>query len=98
MGIGLTNVGPVPINARGAEEYLLGRRLTGKEIHEAAERAARDARPTPDRRGSEAYKRDLVRVLTVRALGLARDRAGGKWATGAEEPIRNHRSGGGAAS
>lgn len=74
--IGLTNVGPTPIRARGAEDHLRGRRPDAAAIAEAARLAAQEARPTGDRRGSAEYKRDLVRVLTARALRRALERAG----------------------
>ena len=97
-GIGLTNVGMVPIKARTAEEYLLGRELTEDVVREAAKRAASEAMPASDHRGSEAYKRDLVRVLTMRALRLARHRAEGRAPNGSVGRSADHRSVGGAES
>jgi aerobic carbon-monoxide dehydrogenase medium subunit len=75
-GIGLTNVGPTPIRARRAEALLKGRRLDDAAIREAAIAAASESDPSEDLRGSVAYKRDLVRVLTARALRRALERAG----------------------
>jgi len=75
-GIGLTNVGPTPIKARRAEALLKGRRLDDAAIREAAIAAAGESDPSEDLRGSVAYKRDLVRVLTARALRRALERAG----------------------
>jgi carbon-monoxide dehydrogenase medium subunit len=77
VGIGLTNVGSTPIRARRAEAVLLGRRPDEAAIREAAGIAAEEADPAEDLRGSVAYKRDLVRVLTGRALRRALERAGG---------------------
>jgi aerobic carbon-monoxide dehydrogenase medium subunit len=74
-GIGLTNVGPTPLKARRAEALLKGRRLDDAAIREAAEAAAGESDPSEDLRGSVAYKRDLVRVLTARALRRALERA-----------------------
>jgi carbon-monoxide dehydrogenase medium subunit len=74
-GIGLTNVGPTPIKARRAEALLKGRRVDDAAIREAAEAAAAESDPSEDLRGSVAYKRDLVRVLTARALRRALERA-----------------------
>ena len=74
-GIGLTNVGPVPIKARDAEQSLLGKPLDDASIHQAADLAAAAAQPTSDTRGPAEYKRDMVRTLTVRALRKARARA-----------------------
>ncbi len=76
-GIGLTNVGLTPIRARRAEEALRGRRLDDGTIRRAAELAAGESQPESDLRGSAEYKRDLVRVLTARALRKACERAGG---------------------
>jgi len=78
-GIGLTNVGQVPIKARTAEQSLLGKPLNDASIHRAADLAAAAAQPTSDTRGPAEYKRGMVRTLTVRALRKALARAtGGK--------------------
>ncbi len=75
VGIGLTNVGPTAIRARRAEAHLTGNRPGDAALEEAGRLAAEEAQPVTDRRGSEEYKRDLVRVLTTRALRLAIGRA-----------------------
>ena len=75
IGIGLTNVGSVPIKAVRAEGALRGRRVDDAAIAEAARLAAEEADPAADLRGSVEYKRDLVRVLTGRALRKAIERA-----------------------
>ena len=77
VGIGLTNVGPTPIKARRAEESLQGKRPDAGAITQAAKLAAEECQPTSDFRGPAEYKRDLVRVLTARALRKALTRAGG---------------------
>src|SRR5262245_20728049 len=74
-GIGLTNVGPTPIKARRAEGLLRGQRLDDARIRAAAQAAADESDPAEDLRGPVAYKRDLVRVLTGRALRRALERA-----------------------
>jgi carbon-monoxide dehydrogenase medium subunit len=74
-GIGLTNVGATPIKARRAEALLQGRRPDDAAIQEAARAAAGESDPSEDLRGSVAYKRDLVRVLTARAIRRALERA-----------------------
>src|SRR5947209_7860069 len=76
-GIGLTNVGPAPIKARNAEQFLLGNFLDDANIHQAADLAAAAAQPTTDTRGPADYKRAMVRTLTVRALRIALSRATG---------------------
>ena len=76
-GIGLTNVGQTTIKARDAEQSLLGKQLDDASIHHAAELAAAAAQPVSDTRGPAAYKRAMVRTLTVRALRKALTRATG---------------------
>jgi carbon-monoxide dehydrogenase medium subunit len=71
-GIGLTNVGATPIKA---QVTLVGKRLDEAAIRQAAEAAAAQSQPSADLRGSVEYKRDLVRVLTARALRAAAERA-----------------------
>jgi carbon-monoxide dehydrogenase medium subunit len=77
-GIGLTNAGPMPIKARDAEQFLKGKAPDAATFAEAAKRAAAAAAPNADRRGSVAYKTEMARVLTQRALEKAAQRAGGK--------------------
>lgn len=73
-GIGLCAVGPTSLRAREAEEWLVGRRLDEEVIARAGELAAAAAQPTSDTRGPAEYKRDMVRVLTMRALRKALER------------------------
>jgi carbon-monoxide dehydrogenase medium subunit len=75
-GIGLTNVGPVPIKATWAEAALKGKRPDEAVVKQAAQLAAEAADPAADLRGSVEYKRDLVRVLAGRAIRKALERAG----------------------
>jgi carbon-monoxide dehydrogenase medium subunit len=78
-GIGLTNVGPTAIRAKKAEAALIGNAPEGKAIATAAGAASTECEPVSDLRGPAAYKRDVVRVLTDRAIHLAVARArGGK--------------------
>ena len=76
-GVGLTNVGMTPIKAKQAEAFLTGKTLDEATIKQAAEIAASESQPMDDIRGSADYKRDLVRVLTARALTRALERAKG---------------------
>ena len=75
-GIGLTNAGPIPVKAASAESFLVGKKLDDETIGEAARLASEAAEPTADLRGSEEYKRDMVRVIAGRALRKALERAG----------------------
>jgi carbon-monoxide dehydrogenase medium subunit len=77
VGIGLTNLGPTPIKATDAEAFLNGKKPDDAVLAEAAKRAAAAARPSADRRGSVEYKTEMARVLTLRALRKAIERAGG---------------------
>ncbi len=74
-GLGLTNMGLMPIKAVAAEQSLAGHPLDDAHIRQAAQLASEVAEPSADRRGSEDYKRSLVRTLTVRALRSAAARA-----------------------
>ena len=76
-GISLTNVGLTPIKAAKAEAALKGQRLDDANIKRAAQLASEAAQPSGDNRGSEDYKRALVKTLTVRALRKAVERAKG---------------------
>jgi len=64
-------VAPTPIRARKAEEVLQGRTLNEELIEKAAQAAADESRPISNVRASAGYRRDMVRVLTRRALEQA---------------------------
>jgi carbon-monoxide dehydrogenase medium subunit len=70
-GIALTGVGPMNLRAEAAEQALAGRALDDQAIGEAARLAAEAAQPRTDLRGTEAYKRNIVRVFTERGLRKA---------------------------
>lgn len=76
IGIGLAAVGPTTLRAKAAEDALLGEEPTEERIQQAAELAAQTADPVADSRGSAEYKRDMIRVLTTRALRNALRRLG----------------------
>ena len=75
--IGMCGVGSTTLRAREAEEVLKGESPDGDLYKRAAERAAEECDPPDDARGTPEYKRDLVRVLVVRALEQAVGRARG---------------------
>jgi len=77
-GIGLTNLGPTPIKATNAEKHLSGKKPDEAAFAEAGKLAAQATSPGADRRGAVDYKKEMARVLTVRALRKAAERAGGK--------------------
>ena len=76
-GVGLTNVGFTPIKATQTEGFLVGKALDDATIKQVSELAAGESQPFDDIRGSADYKRDVVRVLTARALNRALARAKG---------------------
>ena len=75
IGIGLTNVGPVPIRSVGAEGNLRGKTPDDRLIQESGRLAAEECNPVDDLRGSAGYKRDLVNELTQRAIKISIERA-----------------------
>jgi carbon-monoxide dehydrogenase medium subunit len=70
-GIGLTGVGPGNIKCEAAEQALVSGGLSDRTIEEAARLAAEASQPSTDHRGSEEYKRHMVKVYTMRALQAA---------------------------
>ena len=70
-GIALTSVNPVNTKATAAEKVLVGAKPGDDVFAEAAELAAEASQPRDDVRGSAAWKRNVVRVFTRRALGAA---------------------------
>jgi carbon-monoxide dehydrogenase medium subunit len=69
--IALGAVAPTPMRAREAERTLIGKGVSEDLLEEAGQHAARECRPISDIRGSEEYRRDMVRVFTKRALRKA---------------------------
>lgn len=74
-GIGLTNLGPMPIRASEAERALLGSLPEDGLLQQVAELAAAATDPINDLRGPADYKRAVTRTLTLRALHTAVERA-----------------------
>ncbi|MFZ5881060.1 MAG: FAD binding domain-containing protein [Chloroflexota bacterium] len=66
--ITLGAVAPTIIHAHSAEAYLAGKALTEEVMTEAARLAMTDSRPIDDLRGSADYRREMVRVCTLRGL------------------------------
>jgi carbon-monoxide dehydrogenase medium subunit len=68
-------VGATPVRARKAEALISGKKLTLELAEEAGDSASQECSPTSDLRGSEQYKRAIVRTLVKRAAAKACERA-----------------------
>jgi carbon-monoxide dehydrogenase medium subunit len=66
--ITLGAVAPTIIHARTAEEFLIGKKLTGDVILQAAALASQDGKPISDVRASEEYRGYLIPVLVEKVL------------------------------
>ncbi|MEX2161986.1 MAG: FAD binding domain-containing protein [Anaerolineales bacterium] len=66
--ITLGAVAPVIIHAKRAEQFLVRKKLTAKNIEKAAELAQQEAAPIDDIRGSAAYRKEMVKVAVRRVL------------------------------
>jgi carbon-monoxide dehydrogenase medium subunit len=74
-GIGLTNLGPMPIRAREAEQALLGSVPEDELLVQVAALVSAASDPVDDLRGPADYKRAVTRTLALRALRSATARA-----------------------
>ena len=66
--VALGAAGTTPIHARNVEKALRGQRLDAQKIKDAAALVRDEVDPLDDLRGSAAYKREMARVWTQRAL------------------------------
>jgi xanthine dehydrogenase iron-sulfur cluster and FAD-binding subunit A len=73
--ITLGAVTPIIVHAEEAEKFLAKKKLNKKNIAQAAELAIQAAQPIDDVRGSAAYRREMVRVITARGLTAIHDEA-----------------------
>jgi len=71
--ITLGAVTPIIAHAEQAEKFLVGKKLTDKNILQAAELAVESAAPIDDVRGSASYRREMVKVTVKRGLTMIRD-------------------------
>jgi carbon-monoxide dehydrogenase medium subunit len=63
------------MRARQAEALIAGKELAPEWVDEAARMASQECNPTSDLRGSEHYKRAIIRTLVKRAANKAYERA-----------------------
>jgi xanthine dehydrogenase iron-sulfur cluster and FAD-binding subunit A len=66
--ITLGAVAPVVIHAPQAEAFLVGKKLSAKNIQQAADFAMQAATPIDDIRASAAYRKEMVKVAVSRVL------------------------------
>lgn len=69
--IALGAVAPTAIRSRKAEGVLKGKAIREEVIQESAEAAAEEAQPISDIRSTADYRREMVKVLTKRAIRRA---------------------------
>jgi CO/xanthine dehydrogenase FAD-binding subunit len=73
--IALSVSAPVPLRARNAEASLRGQTFTEKALEEAALLACQEAQPRASWRARKEFRRELIAVLTERALRQAGEKA-----------------------
>jgi aerobic-type carbon monoxide dehydrogenase small subunit (CoxS/CutS family) len=71
--IALGAVAPTIVRAVDVETYLVGKQLTDDTLDEAARLTMESCKPIDDIRGSASYRREMVRICTLRGLRAVRD-------------------------
>jgi len=69
--IALASVAPIPLPCHRAEAALVGEKIGDKVIDQAAKEVQEEAVPISDLRGTAEYRREMIYVLTKRALNEA---------------------------
>lgn len=75
--IALGAVAPTPIRAKKAEDVLRGKKVDHTLLEKSGQAASGEADPIDDIRGSANYRRELLAVLTKRAMTQAIQQAEG---------------------
>jgi carbon-monoxide dehydrogenase medium subunit len=70
-------VAPTPLYVTSVGEFLVGKELSAAVLEESGELASAVAQPIDDVRASGAYRLEVVKVLTQRAITMAAKRADG---------------------
>ncbi len=73
--IGLGVAAPTPIRFKEAEAFLEGKVIDDGVLDQAGEMASEQARPRSTIRGSEWYRREMIRVLVKRTALICQERA-----------------------
>jgi CO/xanthine dehydrogenase FAD-binding subunit len=71
VSVVIGSAAPTIFRAEKTESLLRGQTLSRERIQQAAQQAAREARPITDARGSSEYRKAMVAVLTERAIEQA---------------------------
>jgi carbon-monoxide dehydrogenase medium subunit len=66
--IAMSVVGPKPVRAKKAEAAVIGKIISDKLFEEAGEIAAAESQPRDSIRGEAWYRKEMVQVLTRRAI------------------------------
>ncbi len=74
--IALATAAPTPMRAERAETVLIGKTIEDSVIEQAAQTASEEARPRTSMRSTAEYRREMVKVLTRRAIKQALEQAG----------------------
>ena len=61
-------VAPTPIRARKAEDMMKSKAIDQRLIEDVSQAAAEESKPISDVRGSASYRKEIVKVLTSRAI------------------------------
>lgn len=73
----LSAVASHPLEARAADEFLTGKSLDQETVHEAAEIAAKPAKPLDNADLTHFWRKKMVRVVVEQAIAEAATRGGG---------------------
>lgn len=76
--VALGAVAPTVLLVEAAAAALIGSKLEGAALEKLSAACSAAAKPIDDKRGSVAYRKDVVGVLAKRAARIAYTRAGGK--------------------
>lgn len=76
--IALGAVGPTPVRAYRAEEFMKGKEMTSDTLEAAANVVSEDIRPITDVRATAEYRREVSKTLTRDALTIACKRLRGE--------------------
>jgi carbon-monoxide dehydrogenase medium subunit len=72
--IALGSVAPIPIRAREAEDSLRAQAISEESVQRAGDVASTEVAPIDDIRGSAEYRRQMVKILVMRAIKEAYSR------------------------